>query len=84
MAPPGGFEDAAVEQRFEALGSVSPGKSGALAEDLEGAESATARQEEPCCHTVTGLLDEALRALDAGRVDLARDALLKLLGRGRK
>ena len=76
-----GIEDASIEQRFEALDSVSPVKLGPSAESPASAESVLERQKEPRCHTVTALLDEALRALDAGRVDLARDVLLHLLGR---
>jgi hypothetical protein len=70
-----GLEDGQVERILDGFRGVSAKKSAIWPSEAGAAEGASASLGGPQCHNVTLDLIEAIRSLDAGRVDLARAAL---------
>jgi hypothetical protein len=79
-----GIEAAKTEQSLDDPRGVSPRKS-ANSADLAGTASGVSESLAAShCHTVTLSLEDALRALDQGRLDLAREAIRNVLSRLRE
>jgi hypothetical protein len=74
-----GIEGDRDEQSLDGSQGVSISVSCASVNPVGDAESVSQPLAEPHCHTVTLALAEALRSLDAGRVDLARVAIRRAL-----
>jgi hypothetical protein len=76
-----GIEAAKTEHSLDDPRGVSLGKSAASAGSTTTASSVSKSLAASHCHTVTLSLEDALGALDEGRVDLAREAIRKALSR---
>ncbi len=76
-----GFEGENAAQPQEALDRASVGESSASIESGTPAGSAKEGQNDQHCHAVTEALEEALRQLENGRLDLGRAAIVHALAR---